>query len=103
MKYRKKPVEVEAFQTRERVVIKTLEGEMAANPGDWIVTGIKGETYPCRNDIFRATYEPVGMSWIKHDCLTHGIQDCRECDDFRCGDNQKGVARFPWTRSPHKS
>lgn len=37
--------------------IKTLEGEMRANPGDWIVRGIKGELYPCKPDIFAATYE----------------------------------------------
>lgn len=39
--------------------IRTLEGEMRANVGDWIIRGIKGELYPCRDDIFRATYDPV--------------------------------------------
>jgi len=39
--------------------IKTLEGSMVACPGDWIITGIKGELYPCKPDIFEATYEPV--------------------------------------------
>jgi hypothetical protein len=37
--------------------IKTLEGVMRANEGDWIIRGIKGEIYPCRDDIFAATYE----------------------------------------------
>lgn len=41
------------------VVIKTLEGEMRANVGDWIIKGVKGEFYPCKPDIFVATYEPV--------------------------------------------
>lgn len=41
------------------LVISTLEGEMIARPGDWIIRGIKGELYPCRNDIFEATYEAV--------------------------------------------
>ena len=32
---------------------------MMASPGDWIITGVKGERYPCKPDIFEATYEPV--------------------------------------------
>lgn len=82
MKYIKKPVEVEAFQVtvdylREHIdkqwqeiepkiwhqntylVIHTLEGEMRADIGDWIITGVKGEKYPCKPDIFEMTYEPV--------------------------------------------
>lgn len=76
MKYRKKPVVIEAFQwmldevpdwcKKQEVYIDvdtctahihTLEGVMAAKPGDWIIKGIKGEVYPCRPDIFEATYE----------------------------------------------
>jgi len=37
--------------------IRTLEGEMRADNGDWIIRGIKGELYPCKPDIFEATYE----------------------------------------------
>jgi len=85
MRYRKKPVVIEAWQvtdewfdddhsfgplghiTRSFVVdpslkrldIQTLEGIMAARVGDWIIKGIKGELYPCKPDIFEATYEPV--------------------------------------------
>jgi len=86
-RYRKKPVEIEAVQftgtgescteiteflggshsgnqrwnstTNTGGVILTLEGEMAFVPGDWIIKGVAGEFYPCRDDIFRATYEPV--------------------------------------------
>jgi hypothetical protein len=58
-KYRKKPVVIEAFQTKERQIIHTLEGDMVADPGDWIITGVKGEVYPCKPDIFEATYEKV--------------------------------------------
>jgi len=36
--------------------IRTLEGAMRANPGDWIIRGVKGEFYPCKPDIFEATY-----------------------------------------------
>lgn len=80
MKYRKKPVEVEAVQFntvedlafitdfRTRLIsngnemaleIPTLEGTMVANIGDWIIKGIAGEFYPVRNDIFEETYEKV--------------------------------------------
>ncbi len=41
------------------VIIPTLEGEMEASVGDWIIKGIKGEFYPCKPDIFVATYEAV--------------------------------------------
>jgi hypothetical protein len=39
--------------------IDTLEGTMTADPGDWIITGVHGERYPCKPDIFALTYEPV--------------------------------------------
>ena len=41
--------------------VKTIEGYHIACPGDFIITGIKGEHYPCKPDIFAATYEPVGV------------------------------------------
>lgn len=88
MKFRKKPVVVEAVQWLNRKIvcppgpdwfveaenrsiiqlygdslsIITLEGVMEAKPGDWIIRGIKGEVYPCKPDIFEATYEPVEKS-----------------------------------------
>lgn len=43
----------------ELYVIETLEGLHWVRPGDWIITGVKGEKYPCKPDIFAATYEPV--------------------------------------------
>ena len=55
--FRKKPIEVVAEKTEEWLDIHTLEGTMTAAPGDWIVTGVKGERYPCKPDIFAATYE----------------------------------------------
>jgi hypothetical protein len=39
--------------------IKTLEGTMYALPGDWIITGVNGEKYPCKPDIFAKTYEAI--------------------------------------------
>ena len=80
-KYRKKPVVIEAFKwltdevpqwwtnisgefvmdvTQGHVFIKTLEGTMRAEPGDFIIQGVKGEIYACKPDIFEATYELVG-------------------------------------------
>lgn len=40
-------------------LINTLEGQMRAERSDWIIRGVKGEVYPCKPDIFAATYEPV--------------------------------------------
>lgn len=81
MKFRKKPVVIDAEQWTKfnlndnnsmfqdsRVAIKsdgaefvvsTLEGNMVGNVGDWLIKGVKGELYPCKNDIFQATYEPA--------------------------------------------
>ena len=98
MKFRKKPVVIEAFQMtkdrrgdnaewpdwlnqawnkkceetgsvwpadypkssgNDRLVITTLEGDMMVEWGDWIIRGVKGELYPCKPDIFAATYEPA--------------------------------------------
>lgn len=80
--YRKKPVVIEAFQWNGNadqtddpvwiveaikagkviigqgiLQIETLEGVMEAKPGDWIIKGVQGEIYPCKPDIFEATYE----------------------------------------------
>ncbi|MCI7600806.1 MAG: PGDYG domain-containing protein [Megasphaera sp.] len=58
-KFRKKPVVIEAYQTNKEMVIHTLEGNHHASVGDWIITGVNGEQYPCKPDIFAKTYEPV--------------------------------------------
>ncbi len=72
-KYRKKPIVIEAeqfrpqhrpwpdgvFRSGSRYKIETLEGYLVVSHGDWIITGIKGEKYPCKPDIFEATYERV--------------------------------------------
>lgn len=57
--FRKKPVIIEAYQTSKELIIKTLEGDMIAFKGDWIVTGVAGEQYPVKPDIFKKTYELV--------------------------------------------
>ncbi|MFA7334926.1 MAG: hypothetical protein WC130_11640 [Kiritimatiellia bacterium] len=50
----------EILRDGDFIYIGTLEGEMCAGPGDWIIRGIKGEIYPCKSDIFAVTYEDVG-------------------------------------------
>ena len=67
MKFRKRPVVIEAYQTDHALEIGTLEGTMRADPGDWIITGVQGEQYPCKPDIFEQTYEPADdepMVWV---------------------------------------
>jgi len=56
--YRKRPVVVEAVRLTRQITIHTLEGDMVGNPGDWLITGVNGEKYPCKPDIFEKTYEP---------------------------------------------
>lgn len=58
-KYRKKPVVIDAVRTDVELDIYTLEGVMHADVGDYIITGVRGEQYPCKPDIFDDTYEKV--------------------------------------------
>ena len=58
-KFRKKPIVIEARELGEAMTIDTLEGTLTGEPGDWLIRGIKGELYPCKPDIFQATYEEV--------------------------------------------
>jgi len=58
-KYRKRPVVIEAEQQSEPFEVRTLEGVMRGDAGDWLITGVAGEQYPCKHAIFVATYEPV--------------------------------------------
>ena len=59
VKVRKLPVIVDAIQIDTEMYINTLEGIMKASPGDWIVTGVDGEKYPVKPDIFEKTYEII--------------------------------------------
>lgn len=49
----------ESEDGRRGIYVPTLEGSLFAAPGDWIIQGVKGEFYPCKPDIFEATYEEV--------------------------------------------
>lgn len=44
---------------KHTLLVSTLEGSMSASPGDFIIKGVQGEFYPCKPDIFKATYEEV--------------------------------------------
>lgn len=73
-KYRKKPIVIEAYQTDKVMYIETLEGIMKANVGDYIITGVNGERYPCKPDIFEQTYEPVNnANTLKLTCSNNWI------------------------------
>lgn len=58
-KFRKKPVVINATQVVEPVDIETLEGNLHAEKGSWLITGVKGEPYPCSAEVFALTYEPA--------------------------------------------
>ena len=58
-KYVKKLVVIEAYQTDKEIVVHTLNGDVVAKVGDYIITGAHGEQYPCHSEIFKETYEPV--------------------------------------------
>lgn len=72
--YRKKPVTVTAYQTDKELEIETLEGTMKANPGDFIITGVAGEEYPCKPDIFWETYEEDNDTSIEAFVLDNCIE-----------------------------
>ena len=59
VKVRKLPVIVDAIQIDTEMYIDTLEGVMKASSGDWIITGVDGEKYPVKPDIFEKTYETI--------------------------------------------
>lgn len=116
LKYRKLPVEVEAFKLGEAwpdwwadavtankaktynqddrwrggpdyALIQTLEGEMRAEKGDWIIRGVKGEVYPCKPDIFALTYEPATRpAPERHNELREALQGARDVIVTACGE-----------------
>lgn len=87
-KYRKKPVVVEAVGPIEAVeYIETLEGVMRADVGDYIITGVQGERYPCKPDIFENTYEPVIESPI--DKAANKLEEIQRQIDRRLADNER--------------
>lgn len=60
--YCKLSIPITAYQTDKEFDIETLEGTLHASVGDWIITGVKGEQYPCKPDIFAKTYIKCGQA-----------------------------------------
>jgi len=58
-KFRRKPALVDAVRIQKEMLIETLNGIVKAKPGEWLITGVRGEQYPCDDEIFRETYEPA--------------------------------------------
>ncbi len=79
MKYRKKPVIIEAYQTNEEKVIHTLEGNMKASVGDYVITGVNGEQYPCKPDIFQKTYDEVKISGLTFGEVIQAVKNGERC------------------------
>lgn len=111
-RYRKKPVEIEAVRWGtpgaptnpdpiiewirsggakaayltgggETIAITTLEGVMSAKPGDWIIRDVQGEFYPCKPDIFAATYDPVD---VVMPVIVHSAQEPERIPILSAGD-----------------
>lgn len=105
-KFKKKPVIIEAVQLTENTFsdshpnpehvigvlydpvnktasVETLEGVMTGNLKDWLITGVKGEHYFCKDDIFRMTYEPAESkaSVALYDGVEHLIDRDRKVED----------------------
>lgn len=144
MKYRKKPVVIEAMHytvencralhewagwehsdhdedCENGIVVETLEGTMRADLGDWIIRGVKGEFYPCKPDVFEATYEPVELGMdpeppagrrlaeALREIRDHGKTDEFPCHDFAGGADcvdlmqeraRAALAECPWKGKP---
>lgn len=105
--FRKKPVVIEAIRLQQRfgwpdwlhdavsanriithglgkygegevyIEIETLEGVMRGNEGDWIIRGVKGEIYPCKPDIFEATYELASQPTANEELIA-ALADCAQ-------------------------
>lgn len=68
----------------EQMTIRTLEGDMTAMPGDWIIQGVKGEIYPCKPDIFDATYDPAASPAQEVDETERLREALRKIDKWCC-------------------
>lgn len=79
-KYVKKPVVIEAYQTDKEMIIHTLEGDMKASVGDYIITGVHGEQYPCKPDIFQEIYQPLeDKIQYTHELVDGEMPTLKEC------------------------
>ncbi len=86
-RFRKKPVVIEAIQIATHFKVRTLEGTMEGNPGDWLIRGVEGELYPCKPGIFAKTYEAEMVVGMGDPPLAYNIT-------FNVGDREVGKFYF---------
>lgn len=85
--FTKLPIPIRARRLKNAVQVKTLEGTMIGNPGDWLIEGVNGEMYPCKDEVFRKSYSPTGP-----DACTFCVS--KNQPDRHCARN--GVCFFEW-------
>lgn len=110
MKFRKKPVVIDAVQWFKdgdhpavircecatygncvcsqcgKAFVRTIEGPLHVSSGDWIITGVQGEHHPCKPDIFKATYEyaSTAVPEVRAIKALQEIAECYECSGSQC-------------------
>ncbi len=98
-KYRKKPVVVEAVRLSRTLEIHTLEGTMIGHEGDWLITGVKGEQYPCKDEIFQATYESADAPTAESSRIADLEAQLAAMQEHFTAELLKAAAAVPhWTR-----
>lgn len=91
--YTKLPIPIKAYQTEKEFNIETLEGTMHASVGDYIITGVNGEQYPCKPDIFKKTYIEVGRNKMEQVAALFG-KKLNEEFVVRLGNRRERMAYF---------
>ena len=89
--FEKLPVKIQAMRITEKTEIKTREGTLFGYPGEWIITGIEGEVYPCGDEIFKKTYKPTGKDKCQY--CKFGLRLSRPCDGYE-------ICVFEWDENP---
>lgn len=87
---------IEAYQTDNEMIIHTLEGDHHASVGDYIITGVKGEQYPCKPDILKQPMRRLNRSVYKQGIGRHGL-----FEKSRCGKMGKYLIGLEYTKGQH--
>lgn len=80
--FRKRPLVIYAEQMDQAFSVLTLEGVMTGNLGDYLITGVLGEQYPCRKDVFEASYEPAEETAMEKFDIEAALDDVASLADF---------------------
>jgi hypothetical protein len=89
--FTKKPMKIQAIRITKKIEIATREGTLYGYPGEWLITGIQGEQYPCGDAIFKQSYEPTGPDKCSY--CEYGGKNNRHCDTWE-------VCIFEWKEAP---